>query len=236
MQGKDTDDIIREILRSFLHNYKEELKMFKGSNFVFESVDLMDYKLHRVRLRRSGSYIKSPKWLLHKGATINPKNKNDDECLWWSTISALNYNEIMKKEFENIFKKIKHEDKDFSSHQRDWKNFEQNNESIALNVLFASQNSEEITLVYKSEHNYNRENNALLLMINDDEKYYYFAVKSKLELYSSEWLRSKKESITNEDNCFQNALNDSLDYQRIKKTLKKYQNLSHILTSITGKI
>ena len=34
-------------------------------------------------------------------------------------------------------------------------------------------------------------------MINDDddnEKYYYFAIKSKLELYSSEWLRSKKEA------------------------------------------
>ena len=47
-------------------------------------------------------------------------------------------------------------------------------------------------------------------MINDDdnEKYHYFAVKSKSELYSFEWLRSKKESITNEDNCFQNALND----------------------------
>ena len=72
-------------------------------------------------------------------------------------------------------------------------------------------------------------------MINDDEKYYYFAVKSKLELYSSEWLRSKKESITNEDNCFQNALNDSLDYQRIKKTHRKYQNLGHILISISGK-
>ena len=129
---------------------------------------------------------------------------------------SLNYNKIKKKELENIFKKIKHEDKDFSSHQRDWKNFEQNNKSIALNVLFASQNSEEITLVYKSEHNYNRENNALLLMINDDEKYYYFAVKSKLELYSSEWLRSKKEAIINGDNCFQNALNDALDYQRNK--------------------
>ena len=51
----------------------------------------------------------------------------------------------------------------------------------------------------------------LLLMTNDDdEKYYHFAAKSKLELYSSEWLRSKKESITNEDNCFQNALNDAL--------------------------
>ena len=55
-------------------------------------------------------------------------------------------------------------------------------------------------------------------MINnddDDEKYYYFAVKSKLELYSSEWLRSKKKEITNSDNCFQNALNDALNYQRI---------------------
>ena len=224
MWGSNTDDIIRELFRSFLHNYQEELKIIKGSDFVFESVELMDYKLHRVRLRRGGSYIKSPEWLLHKGATINPKNENDDECLRWSTISALNYNEIMKKEFENIFKKIKHEDKDFSSHKRDWENFEQNNESIALNVLFASQNSEEIMLVYKSEYSFKQENNMLLLMINDDEKY-YFAVKSKLELYSSEWLKSKKESVINEDNCFQNALNDSLDYQRIKKHLEKILKL-----------
>ena len=54
-------------------------------------------------------------------------------------------------------------------------------------------------------------------MINDVENCYYFAVKSKLELYSSEWLKSKKELITNKDNCFQSALNGSLDYQRIKK-------------------
>ena len=42
-------------------------------------------------------------------------------------------------------------------------------------------------------------------MINgndDDEKCYYFAVKSKLQSYSSELLRNKKESITKEDNCF----------------------------------
>ena len=188
MQGHDTDDIIREIFRSFLHNYQEKLKIIKGSDFVFESVDLLDYKLHRVRLKRGGSYIKSPKWLENKKAVINPKNENDDECLRWSIICALNYNEIIKKEFENIFKKIKHEDKDFSSHKRDWENFEQNNESIALNVLFSSKDSEEITLLYKSEYNLERENKVLLLMINDDdnEKYYYFAVKSKLELYSSE--------------------------------------------------
>ena len=74
-------------------------------------------------------------------------------------------------------------------HKRDWENFEQNNESSALNVLFLSKDSEEIGLLYKSEHNYNRENKVLLLIINgddddDDNEKYYFAVKSKLELYS----------------------------------------------------
>ena len=103
MEGSDTYDIIREIFRSFLHNYQEELKMIKGSDFVFESVDLLDYKLHRVRLKRGGSYIKSPKWLENKKAVINPKNENDDECLRWSIICTLNYDEIMKKKFENIF-------------------------------------------------------------------------------------------------------------------------------------
>ena len=113
----------------------------------------MDYKLHRICLRRGGSYGKSSEWLANKKATINPKDKNDNECLQWSIISALKYNEIMKKVIENIFKKVKHED--FSSQERDWENFEQTNESIALNVLFLSQNSEEITLSYKSEYNYN---------------------------------------------------------------------------------
>ena len=102
MQGENTNDIIIEIFNSSLHNYRQDLKIIKGSDFVFESVDLMDYKLHRVRLKRGGSYIKSPKWLENKKATINPKNENDDECLRWSIICALNYNEIIKREFENI--------------------------------------------------------------------------------------------------------------------------------------
>ena len=153
MQGKNTNAIIREIFTYFLHNYQQELKMIKASNFVFESVDLLDYKLHRVCLNRGRSYIKSPKCLENKKATINPKNYEDDECLRWSILSALNYNEIMEKDFENIFQKIKHEDKDFSSQKRDCENFEQNNESIALNVLFSSKDSEEIALLYKSKYN-----------------------------------------------------------------------------------
>ena len=108
MQGKNTNDIITEIFESFLHDYQEKLKTIKGSDFVFESVDLIDYKLHRVRFNRCGSCMKSSKWLENKKAVINLKNENDDECLRWSIICALNYNDIMKKEFENIFERIKH--------------------------------------------------------------------------------------------------------------------------------
>ena len=50
-------------------------------------------------------------------------------------------------------------------------------------------------------------------------------MKSKLKLCSSESLRSKKEPITNKGNCFQNALSDALDYQRIKKHPQKISKL-----------
>ena len=70
---------------------------------------------------------------------------------------------------------------------------------------------------------------------DDDKKYHHFSVKTKLELYSSEWLRNKKESITNEGNCFQNALNDSLDYQRIKKYPQKISKLKPYINQFTGR-
>ena len=76
MRGSNTDNIIRETFRSFLRNYQQELKIIKGSDFVFESVELIDYKLHRVPLRRGGTYVKSPEQLARKKAAINPKNKN----------------------------------------------------------------------------------------------------------------------------------------------------------------
>ena len=93
---------------------------------------------------------------------------------------------LRKNSLKTYLKKLNMKIKIFLSHQRDWQNFEQDNKSIVPNTLFSSQNIEEITLVYKSEHNFKQENKLLLLMINYDEKYYYFAVKIKLELYSSE--------------------------------------------------
>ena len=103
MWGSDTDNIIKELFGSFLDSYQKELKIIKGSDFNFESVELMDYKRHRVRLKRGESYIKSPGWLVNKRATITPKNKKNDKCFQYALTSALNYNEIKKKELESIF-------------------------------------------------------------------------------------------------------------------------------------
>ena len=56
----ETDDIIKRLLYSFLNNYqKEEIVLRKESGFVFESVDLLSYHVHKTSLKRGKSYIKS---------------------------------------------------------------------------------------------------------------------------------------------------------------------------------
>ena len=85
-----------------------------------------------------------------------------------------------------------------------------------MNILFVSNNSEEINLAYKSSYN-KRKNQVILLMINDEaNNCYYFAVKNLSELNSSGWLRGKKETIISGDNDFENALDDALNYQNIE--------------------
>ena len=115
------------------------------------------------------------------------------------------------------FKRV---DTDFSSHQRYWENFEQENNLIAINVLFVSHNSEEIKLAYKSSYN-KLKNKVILLMISDEaNKYYYFAIKNLSKLNSLGWLRDKKNLIINNNNNndknFQNVLDDALNYQAIE--------------------
>ena len=125
--------------------------------------------------------------------------------------------------------KLKRVDIDLSSHQRDWEKFEQENNSIALNVLFVSHNSEEIKLAYKS--NYNKRKNQVILLIisNEPNNCYCFAVKNLSELNSSGWLRGKKETIISGDNDFENALDDTLNYPNIKTSPERISNLKQYI-------
>ena len=113
-----------------------------------------------------------------KKQTINPKIEKDNECFKWLIISGLSYTKIKEKELKKRLK-LKSLDTDFSQYQRDWEEDEQNNTSIALNVLFVSRNNEEINFAYKQNCN-KCKNQVILIMINDENNNsYYFAVKYK---------------------------------------------------------
>ena len=76
MMGSETDDVINELIDSFLQRYQEGLEeKMRESEFLFDSVDLLYYHLHKTGLRRGGSYTDSPEWLKNKSVKINIKKK-----------------------------------------------------------------------------------------------------------------------------------------------------------------
>ena len=82
--GIETDKIIEDIFGSFLQSYQKGLEeSMRGSELVFDNVDSLYYKFHKIILNRGRSYIDSPKWLKYKKATINPKN-NDNKCFQYA--------------------------------------------------------------------------------------------------------------------------------------------------------
>ena len=87
----------------FLQKYQEGLEEKpRGSEVVFDNVDLLYYNLGNISWNRDWSHIDSPEWLKIKKATINPKN-NDDKCFHYALIDALNYEQI-KSHSERISK------------------------------------------------------------------------------------------------------------------------------------
>ena len=63
MKGSETDEIIEGLFKSLLQRYQEGLEeSMKGSEFVFDRVNSLYYKLHKISLNKRGSYIDFPKW------------------------------------------------------------------------------------------------------------------------------------------------------------------------------
>ena len=133
---------------------------------------------------------------------------------------ALNYRNI-KNNLERI-SKIKPfidlynwKEIDFPSHKKDWKKFESNDKSIALNILYIPCNTKELRHAYKSEHNLNLKNQVILLMITDGEKWHYLAVKKLSSLL--------RETTSNNNGVFY-CLNCFNSYST-KENLKKHKNV-----------
>ena len=110
---------------------------------------------------------------------MNPNN-NDDKGFQYSIAVALNHEQIQihPERISNIKPIIdwyNWQETEFPSHKKDWKNFELNNISIALNILYVPYNTEEIKHAYKSKHNLKPKNQVIILMITDGKKWHYFA-------------------------------------------------------------
>ena len=82
----------------------------------------------------------------------------------------------MLKKLKTFINQYNWKEIDFPSTGKDWKKFESNNKSIALNVLYVLHNTKKICCAYKSKYNLTRENQVILLMIIDGEKWHYLVV------------------------------------------------------------
>ena len=181
MIGSDTNGVIKELFKSLLQRYQEHLETkMSGSEFVFDAVNVLYYDLNKISLNRGGSYIDSPEWIKNKKVTINPNN-NDDKCFQYALTVALNHQNVKTNpqritKIEPFIDLYNWKEIDFPSQGKDWKKFEPNNKSIALNILYVPHNTKKICHAYKSKYNSTRENQAILLMITDGKKWHYLAV------------------------------------------------------------
>ena len=157
-----TEDIIDELFEFLLERFQKsrETTNNRRSELIHENVGLLHYIFQKISLKRGKSYIKSPEQLKNKRATINPKN-NDDNCFQYAITVALNHQNIGRnpqrisnvKPFINQYnwKRV-----EFPTEQKDWKRFEQNNKTIALNISYVPYNTKQIFRAYKSECNNQR--------------------------------------------------------------------------------
>ena len=73
IMGNKTDEIIVELFKSLLQNYQIDLEeSTRGSEFVFDGVDLLYYHLQKISLKRGASNVYSPKWLKNKKINNRP--------------------------------------------------------------------------------------------------------------------------------------------------------------------
>ena len=95
--GTDTDEIIDRLFDTILQRFQQaiETSFERGSEFIFENVDLLYYYyFHKIDMKRRGSYKETPECLKNKKATTNPKNMNDDHYFQYGISVALNHKDI----------------------------------------------------------------------------------------------------------------------------------------------
>ena len=96
MVSDEADEVIKKLFYSLKNRYQNNLESMRGSEFIFDYVQSLYYKYHKINLNRGGSYIDSPDWIKIKKGAINPINKKDNKRFQYAVTVKLNYEEIKK--------------------------------------------------------------------------------------------------------------------------------------------
>ena len=74
MSHDNANEVTNELFESLLSRYQIGLeKSMRRSDFIFELVQLLYCKCHKIHFKREGSYIDFRDWIKKKKATMNPK-------------------------------------------------------------------------------------------------------------------------------------------------------------------
>ena len=188
-KGDNTHKFINKLFKSLLVNYEKETNALKGSNLVFDGIDLTLVQFIKIKLKRGGSYIPTPDRLSVKKATINPKNTKDDYCFAYSIVASIHNTEIDHHpdriaKLKPFIKKYNWNGINFPTEQKDWDRFERNNKDVALNILSAHSTKKKIDIVKTSKHNNTRKHKVILLIISDkDNNWHYICVKNCVQMF-----------------------------------------------------
>ena len=72
----DANEVVDELPKSLHSKYQEKLETsMKGSDFIFDSIQLLYYKCHKKFFKRDGSYIDSPDWIKKKKSNKSKKRR-----------------------------------------------------------------------------------------------------------------------------------------------------------------
>ena len=187
---------------------------------------------------------------------------NDDNSFQNALNDALNYQTIethpeRMSKIKSYIIKYNWEGIEFPTGPKDWKIFEQNNKTNALNILFVPHNTETIRVAYRSEYNHKRKNQVNFLMITDGTKWHYLATTNMSTLlegkssnhhrdfyclncfnsYTSKNKLKEHEEICNNHNscriqmpkCFQKILKYNPAEKSLKAQFEIYLNLECLL-------
>ena len=221
LEGNDFDEIFEKMKDKIILSFEKWIS--RGSQWNFQSGLKLFLNISNVRLLKGSSWIPLPKKLKNKNAIINPENK-DKKCFLW----CIAIHELLKEDpslrnpqriTKNLIKKAKEfnlNGVEFPCKLSDINKFENNNKSIAINLIGYDEEEEIFPLRVSAKECKNRVN--ILLIENNGVRHYCLVKRKNMSRLLSSQNSKRKSKKHYCEYCFQKfgkekLLKEHLEYR-----------------------